>query len=521
MYRMGEKRMSKKQHMLIIMDGVGLNDELEGNAFKQANTPNLDRLIKEYPNASLDCKGLAVGLPVGQMGNSEVGHMSIGAGRVIYQDLTLISKEIDEGKFFENVALNEAITHAKENKSALHLMGLLSDGGVHSHINHLYALLKLAKYKGLTDVYVHAFMDGRDTPPTSGMDYLKKLEEKIKEIGIGKIATISGRYYAMDRDNRWERETLAYNAMVFGEGNKFKTVQKAIENSYEAQEFDEFVKPLVITDEVGEPVGKISDNDSVIFFNFRPDRAREMTRAITDDDFDSIDRRGAKLQNIKFVTMTEYDESIKNVVVAYKKEPIINTLGEYLSKKGKVQLRIAETEKYAHVTFFFNGGEEKTYNGEDRILVPSPKVATYDMQPEMSAYEITDKVIDVIEEEKYDAIILNFANGDMVGHTGNMEKTIKAVETVDECVGKIVQVLEKLGGEAIITADHGNCEQMIDLKTGEAVTSHTTNRVPIIVTSKRVKGIESGALTDIAPTLLELMGIEAPSEMTGKSLIRI
>ena len=513
--------MSRKQHMLIIMDGVGLSDELEGNAFKQAKTPNLDRLIAEYPNASLECKGLAVGLPVGQMGNSEVGHMSIGAGRVIYQDLTLISKEIDEGKFFENEAFKQAIDHAKANDSALHLMGLVSDGGVHSHINHLYALLKLAKDNGLTKVYVHAFMDGRDTPPTSGMDYLKKLEEKIKEIGVGKIATISGRYYAMDRDNRWERETLAYNALVFGEGNKFKTVQKAIENSYEAQEFDEFIKPIVLVDENNEAVGKIKDNDAAIFFNFRPDRAREITRAITDDEFDHIDRRGGKVKNIKFVTMTEYDETIKNVVVAYRKAPIINTLGEYLSKKNKTQLRIAETEKYAHVTFFFNGGEEKTYKGEDRILVPSPKVPTYDMKPEMSAYEITDKVIEAIESEKYDVIIMNFANGDMVGHTGNMEKTIKAVETVDECVGKIVDVLEKLDGEAIITADHGNCEQMIDLKTGEAVTSHTTNRVPIIVTSKRVKGIESGALTDISPTILELMGMDIPEEMTGKSLIRL
>jgi len=513
--------MSKKQHMLIIMDGVGLSDEQEGNAFKQAKTPNIDRLINEYPNSSLDCKGLAVGLPVGQMGNSEVGHMSIGAGRVIYQDLTLITKEVEEGKFFENKAFIEAINHVKENNSSLHLMGLLSDGGVHSHINHLYALLKLAKDNGIENVYIHVFMDGRDTPPTSGMDYLKKLEEQIKEIGIGQVATISGRYYAMDRDNRWERETLAYNAMVFGEGNKFKTVQKAIENSYEAEEFDEFVKPIVLVDENNEAIGKICDNDSCIFFNFRPDRAREITRALTDDEFDNIDRRKGKIKNLKFITMTEYDETIKNVVVAYKKEAIVNTLGEYLSKKDKTQLRIAETEKYAHVTFFFNGGEEKTYNGEDRILIESPKVPTYDEKPEMSAYEITDKVIEAIESEKYDLIIMNFANGDMVGHTGNMEKTIEAVEAVDECLGRIIAVLEEKGGEAIITADHGNCEQMIDLKTGEAVTSHTTNRVPIIVTSTRVKGIESGALTDLAPTVLALMGIEKPNEMTGKALIRI
>ena len=513
--------MSKKQHMLIIMDGVGLSDEKEGNAFIEANTPNIDRLINEYPNSSLDCKGLAVGLPVGQMGNSEVGHMSIGAGRVIYQDLTLITKEIEEGNFFNNKALLEAVNHVKENNSKLHLMGLLSDGGVHSHINHLYALLKLAKDNEIENVYIHAFMDGRDTPPTSGIDYLKELEEKTKEIGVGKVATISGRYYAMDRDNRWERIALAYNAMVFGEGNKFKTVQKAIENSYEAQEFDEFVKPLVITDEENQPVGKIEDNDSCIFFNFRPDRAREITRALTDDKFDNIDRRNDKISNLKFITMTEYDETIKNVKVAYKKEQIVNTLGEYLSKKGKTQLRIAETEKYAHVTFFFNGGEEKTYNGEDRILIESPKVPTYDEKPEMSAYEITDKVIEAIKSEKYDLIIMNFANGDMVGHTGNMDKTIEAVEAVDTCLGRIIEVLEQLGGEAIVTADHGNCEQMIDLKTGEPVTAHTTNRVPIIVTSKRVKGIESGALTDLAPTLLALMGIEKPEEMTGKALIRL
>ena len=513
--------MSKKQHMLIIMDGVGLSDEVEGNAFRAAKTPNIDRLINEYPNASLECKGLAVGLPVGQMGNSEVGHMSIGAGRVIYQDLTLISKEIDEGVFFDNTAFKEAIEHVKKNNSSLHLMGLLSDGGVHSHINHLFALLELAKKNDIQNVYIHAFMDGRDTPPTSGMDYLKDLEEKIKEIGIGKIATISGRYYAMDRDCRWERVTLAYNAMVYGEGNKFRAIQKAIENSYEAEEFDEFIKPIVIVDEEGNNIGNIKDNDSCVFFNFRPDRAREITRALTEDNFDCLDRRNGKLNNLKFITMTEYDETLKNVKVAYKKEPIINTLGEYVSKKGKTQLRIAETEKYAHVTFFFNGGEEKTYNLEDRILVPSPKVPTYDEKPEMSAYEVTEKVIEAIESEKYDLIIMNYANGDMVGHTGNMEKTIEAVEAVDECLGKVIALLEEKDGEAIVTADHGNCEQMIDLKTGEAVTSHTTNKVPVVAISKRVKSIESGTLTDLAPTILELMGIEKPHEMTGNVLVKL
>ena len=513
--------MIEKQKMIIILDGIGLNDDENGNAFKQANTPNIDRLIEQYPNSSLECKGLAVGLPEGQMGNSEVGHMTIGAGRVIYQDLTLITKSIKNGEFSNNLAFIKAINNVKEKGTDLHLMGLVSDGGVHSDIDHLYALLKLAKEYNIENVYVHAFMDGRDTPPTSGLEYLKNLEEKMKEIGVGQIATIAGRYYAMDRDNRWERISIVYDALVFGEGNRFKTVQRAVENSYESQEFDEFIKPMVITDDDGNPKATIKDNDSVIFFNFRPDRAREITRALTDELFDNIDRRHQNPSNLVFVTMTEYDETISNVEVAYRKESVVNTLGEYLSKKNKTQLRIAETEKYAHVTFFFNGGEEKKYKGEDRILIPSPRVSTYDEKPEMSAYEVTDNVCQAIDSKKYDVIILNFANGDMIGHTGNLEKAIEAVEVVDECLGKIVEKLESIGGEAIITSDHGNCKEMIDLKTGEPVTSHTTDKVPIIVLSKRVVNIDPGSLIDISPTLLYLMGIEKPKEMTGKSLVKI
>ncbi len=509
----------KKQYILMILDGVGLNDEQRGNAFKLANTPNIDKLIEKYPNTYIRTSGLAVGLPDGQMGNSEVGHTNIGAGRVVYQDLTRITKDIEDGNFFENKVLMEAIDNVKKNNSSLHLMGLVSDGGVHSHISHLYALLKLAKDNNIDKVYIHAFLDGRDTPPTSAIEYLKELENKTKEIGVGKIATLSGRYYAMDRDNRWDREKLAYDAMINGVGNKFKTVQKAVENSYEAQEFDEFVKPIVITDDDNNPITKISDNDSVIFFNFRPDRARQITRAITDLDFSEFDT--IKMKNLYFVTMTEYDAKLNNVNVAYTPQSLNNTLGEYLSNKGYTQLRLAETEKYAHVTFFFNGGEEKQYNGEDRILVPSPKVATYDLKPEMSAYEITDKVLEAMDSKKYDVIIMNYANGDMVGHTGIIEKAIEAVETLDKCVGKVISKLEEINGEALITADHGNCEYMLDLKTGEPITSHSTFDVPLIVVSNRVKSIKDGKLCDLAPTLLSLMNEPKPIEMTGESLIEL
>ena len=511
--------MKGKQYLLMIMDGVGLNDEEKGNAFKLANTPNLDRLTIKYPNTHIKTSGMAVGLPEGQMGNSEVGHTNIGAGRIVYQELTRITKEIEDGNFFSNEALLDAMQKVKENNSTLHIVGLLSDGGVHSHINHLFGLLEMAKREEVENVYVHAILDGRDTPPTSAVDYVKQLEEKMKELGVGKIATLSGRYYAMDRDNRWERVKMAYDAMAFGKGQEFRIAQKAIETSYEAQEFDEFVKPVVITDSEDEPLTTVSDNDSIIYFNFRPDRARELTKAFKLEGFDGFETKDIK--NLTFVTMTQYDESIKNVEVAYKPQVLVNTFGEYISKKGYTQLRTAETEKYAHVTFFFNGGKEEPYEGESRILVNSPKVATYDLQPEMSAYEVTDNVVKAIENKEYDVIIMNYANGDMVGHTGNLEKTIEAVEALDECVGRVISKIEEVGGEALITADHGNCELMVDLKTGEPITSHSTYDVPLIVVSDRIKTLNSGRLCDLTPTLLTMMGEEIPEEMTGVSLVEI
>ena len=511
--------MKGKQYLLMIMDGVGLNDEEKGNAFKLANTPNLDRLTIKYPNTHIKTSGMAVGLPEGQMGNSEVGHTNIGAGRIVYQELTRITKEIEDGNFFSNEALLDAMQKVKENNSTLHIVGLLSDGGVHSHINHLFGLLEMAKREEVENVYVHAILDGRDTPPTSAVDYVKQLEEKMKELGIGKIATLSGRYYAMDRDNRWERVKMAYDAMAFGKGQEFRIAQKAIETSYEAQEFDEFVKPVVITDSEDEPLTTVSDNDSIIYFNFIPDRARELTKAFKLEGFDGFETKDIK--NLTFVTMTQYDESIKNVEVAYKPQVLVNTFGEYISKKGYTQLRTAETEKYAHVTFFFNGGKEEPYEGESRILVNSPKVATYDLQPEMSAYEVTDNVVKAIENKEYDVIIMNYANGDMVGHTGNLEKTIEAVEALDECVGRVISKIEEVGGEALITADHGNCELMVDLKTGEPITSHSTYDVPLIVVSDRIKTLNSGRLCDLTPTLLTMMGEEIPEEMTGVSLVEI
>ena len=511
--------MKNRQYLLMIMDGVGLNDEEKGNAFKLANTPNIDKYISKYPNTYVATSGMAVGLPEGQMGNSEVGHTNIGAGRIVYQELTRITKEINEGKFFENSELKNAMDNAKKEGKALHIVGLLSDGGVHSHIDHLFALLKMAKNNGLENVYVHAILDGRDTPPTSAIEYVKELEEKMKEIGIGKIATLTGRYYAMDRDNRWERVKLAYDAMANGIGNFFKTAQKAIETSYEIQEFDEFVKPIVMVGEDGKPLGNVKNGDSIIYFNFRPDRARELTKAFMLEDFNGFERE--KIQDLTFVTMTKYDDSIKNVGIAYKPVELKNTLGEYLSNNGYTQLRIAETEKYAHVTFFFNGGKEEPYNGEGRILVPSPKVATYDLKPEMSAYEVTDNVVEAIDSKKYDVIIINYANGDMVGHTGNLEKTIEAVEALDKCVGRVISKIEEVGGEALITADHGNCEYMLDLKTGEPITSHSTFDVPFIVVSNRIKSLKNGRLCDIAPTLLTLMDEKIPEEMSGESLVEI
>ncbi|MBR5228174.1 MAG: 2,3-bisphosphoglycerate-independent phosphoglycerate mutase [Clostridia bacterium] len=512
--------MKDKQYMLIILDGVGLNDETEGNALKLASTPNIDRLIAKYPNSNLKTSGLSVGLPEGQMGNSEVGHMTIGSGRVIYQDLTLISKEIEEGSFYKNKVIKEAFTNAKANEGKVHVFGLLSDGGVHSSIDHIIALFNMAKLEGVNKIYMHAFMDGRDTPPTSGLEYIRQFENAIKEIGVGKIATITGRFYAMDRDNRWDRVEKAYNAIVNGEGKKSKTAERAIENSYEAQVFDEFIEPIVIVNEDSEPIAKVGDGDTVIFANFRTDRAREISHAICDTAFDGFTRKNGQLKSIKYICMTEYDKTLTNVKIAYKKEKLVNTLGEFLEKRGYTQLRIAETEKYAHVTFFFNGGEEKPTQGESRVLVPSPKVATYDLKPEMSAYEVTEEVLKEIDSKKHDVIILNYANGDMVGHTGSLEAAIKAVETIDECLGKLMDKLEDEQGEAIIIADHGNCEQMVDVKTGEAITSHTTCNVPIIVTSNRIKSIKSGTLSDVAPTLIDLMGLTKPKEMTGSSLIQ-
>ena len=508
--------MEKKLTMLMILDGFGENPKKEGNAVKLAKTPNIDRLMKEYPNTKIAASGLAVGLPEGQMGNSEVGHTNIGAGRIVYQELTRITKSIENGDFFSNEELVKAMENCKKNNSKLHILGLVSDGGVHSHIRHLFGLLEMAKRRDIEEVYVHCFLDGRDTPPASAESYIQELEEKMRKKGVGKIATVAGRFYGMDRDKRWNRIQKAYNAIVFGEGNKSSQVINAIESSYQKEVFDEFVEPTVITN--GEkPVATIEDGDSVIFFNFRPDRAREITRAIVDKEFKEFE---TKKMNTYFVCFTNYDETMPNVHIAFKKEMIKNTLGEIVSKNGGKQLRIAETEKYAHVTFFFNGGEEKQYEREDRILVPSPKVETYDMKPEMSAYEVTQKVVEAINSEKYNCIILNYANPDMVGHTGSLSAAIKAVEAVDECVGKVITAIESQKANLIITADHGNAEQMIDYKTGEPHTAHTTNLVPLILISERenVK-LREGKLADIAPTLLELMGLEKPKEMTGESLI--
>ncbi len=507
-----------KLTMLMILDGFGINEKEEGNGVKQANIPHLNEILTKNPNTIIHTSGLEVGLPEGQMGNSEVGHTNIGAGRIVYQDLAKITKAIEDGDFFSKAEFVKAIENCKANNSKLHLMGLLSNGGVHSHNRHLYGLLELAKRKDFEDVYVHCFMDGRDTPPASGESYITELEEKIQEKGVGQIATLSGRFYAMDRDKRWERVSEAYNAMVNGIGEKAISAISAIEESYQKEVFDEFVKPTVITNKAGEPVAKIEDGDSVIFFNFRPDRAREITRAIVDKEFDGFETNNI---NTYFVCMTPYDETMPNVEVAYRKEEIRNTFGEYISRRGLKQLRIAETEKYAHVTFFFNGGEEKQYEGEDRILVPSPKVETYDLKPEMSAYEVCDKVVEAIKSEKYDSIILNFANPDMVGHTGNTDAVVKALEAIDACVQKVVDAVNSVNGTLLITADHGNCEQMIDYKTGEPQTAHTTNPVPLAIVGLPCnKKIREGRLADLAPTMLDIMGLEKPDEMTGESLIQ-
>ncbi len=508
--------MKKKPVMLMILDGFGINENTDGNAVKLAKTPNIDKLMKKYPTTQIYTSGLKVGLPEGQMGNSEVGHTNIGAGRIVYQELTKITKSIEDGDFFSIPELVEAIENCKKYNSKLHILGLVSDGGVHSHIRHLYGLLELAKRRDFENVYVHCFLDGRDTPPASAEGYIADLEDKMKEKGLGKIASISGRYYAMDRDKRWDRVKKCYDALVRGEGNKSTSATIAIEDSYQKEVFDEFVEPTVICN--GDtPIAKIENHDSVIFFNFRPDRARQITRAIVDKDFKDFETE--KL-DVDFVCFTSYDETMPNVKVAFKKEPLVNTYGEVVSKHGLTQLRIAETEKYAHVTFFFNGGEEKQYPGEDRILVPSPKVATYDLQPEMSAEEVTVNVINAINSAKYDTIILNYANPDMVGHTGSLPAAIKAVEKIDDCVGRVVKAILNQHGTLLITADHGNCEQMIDYKTGEPHTAHTTNPVPLILVTENEKlKIKSGKLADLAPTMLELLGIEKPEEMTGESIL--
>ena len=505
--------MAKSPIALIIMDGYGLNPETKGNAIYEAKKPYLDRYFKEYPNSKLSASGLSVGLPDGQMGNSEVGHTNIGAGRVVYQMLVKITKDIEDGTFFENKALVDAMKSAKENGKALHLMGLLSDGGVHSHQRHLVGLLEMAHRMGLEKVYVHTFHDGRDVPPTSGVDFMSELVSDIERIGTGKIATISGRYYAMDRDNAWDRVEKAYNAMVLGEGKEERDPVEAIRKSYADGVTDEFIVPTVIDKE-----GTIKDGDSVIMFNFRPDRARQITRTFVDPDFNGFERRNGYFK-LNFVCMAQYDAQMPNVSVAYPPEQLKMTFGEYISKLGMTQLRIAETQKYAHVTFFFNGGEERQFDGEDRILIKSPDVATFDMKPEMSAPEVCDAVCKAIDEDKYDVIILNYANCDMVGHTGVMDAAIKAVETVDACVGKMVDKLLEKGGKAIITADHGNADCLIDPETNDVFTAHTTNPVPMIVIGAGDVKVKDGKLCDLCPTMLDMMGIDKPDEMTGESLI--
>ncbi len=511
--------MSKRPVVLMILDGYGLNEKTEGNAVALAKTPVMDNLMKEYPYAKGNASGMAVGLPDGQMGNSEVGHLNMGAGRIVYQELTRITKEIQDGTFFENPALLKAVENCKKNNSALHLMGLLSDGGVHSHNTHLYGLLELAKRNGLEKVYVHCFLDGRDTPPASGKDYAIALNQEMEKIGVGKIASVMGRYYAMDRDNNWDRVKLAYDAMTKGEGLTANCGICAIQESYDREETDEFVKPTLAL-ENGKPVATVQDGDSVVFFNFRPDRAREITRAFCDDDFKGFDRGARK--DITFVCFSDYDPTIPNKEVAFHKVAVTNTFGEWLAANNLKQARIAETEKYAHVTFFFNGGVEEPNPGEDRVLVNSPKdVATYDLKPQMSAPEVCEKLCAAIRSDKYDVIIINFANPDMVGHTGVLEAAVKAVETVDECVGKAVEAIKEVDGAMFICADHGNAEQLIDYETGEPFTAHTTNQVPFILVNydEAYTLRENGCLADIVPTLIQIMGMEQPAEMTGKSLL--
>ncbi len=509
--------MEKKLVTLMILDGYGKNPKIEGNAIEAANTPNLDSYMANYTNTLIHTSGMAVGLPTGQMGNSEVGHTNIGAGRIVYQELTRITKSIEDGDFFNKEEFLAAVENCKKHGTKLHLFGLLSDGGVHSHNTHLYGLIEMAKKNGLKDVFIHCFYDGRDVPPDSSKIYTEELEAKLKEIGVGKIASVMGRYYSMDRDNRWERVQQAYDAMVLGKGLTACCAVKAVEESFAKSEYDEFVKPTVIVED-GKPVATIGANDSVIFFNFRPDRAREITRTFVDPDFKGFER-GNGFFPLYFVCMTQYDKTMPNVVVAFKPQSLENTFGEYISRKGLRQLRIAETEKYAHVTFFFNGGVETQYEGEDRALIPSPKVATYDLKPEMSAYEVAEEAVKRIDSKQYDVIILNFANCDMVGHTGVFDAAKAAVEAVDECAGKVVEAVKAQNGVVLITADHGNAEQMVDYENGGAFTAHTTYDVPLIGIGLGDAKLKGGKLADLAPTMLDILGIEKPEEMSGESLL--
>ena len=506
-----ERVSMKTPTTLIIMDGFGLGPKYPGNAVENTPKPHLENIFKECPGCRLSASGLDVGLPEGQMGNSEVGHTNIGAGRVVFQDLPHISRDIDSGEFFKNPAYLEAMEHCREWGTALHLMGLLSDGGVHSHITHLFALVKMAKEQGLEKVYVHCFLDGRDVPPSSGKSYVEQLQAKLDELGTGRIATVMGRYYAMDRDKRWDRVQRAYDAIALGEGIFEENPAAAVQKSYDSGVTDEFMEPVVCA-----KGAQVRDNDSIIFYNFRPDRAREITRCFVDEDFQDVERKKGFVP-VDFVCTTEYDATMPNVTVAYPRQKLENIFGEYISKLGLTQLRIAETEKYAHVTYFFNGGVETVFPGEDRVLIASPKVATYDLQPEMSAYQVTEEAVKRIESGAYDVIILNFANCDMVGHTGVYEAACRAVTAVDECVGRVVEATSRMGGVSLITADHGNAERMAD-EDGEPFTAHTTNLVPFYIVGASVR-LRDGRLADIAPTMLDLMGLEKPKEMDGETLI--
>ena len=513
-----EKPGGKRPTVLLILDGYGLSEQTEHNAIALADTPVMDRLMEEYPFAKGNASGLAVGLPEGQMGSSEVGHLNMGAGRIVYQDLVRITKEIESGSFFENEALLKAMDNAKENGTSLHIFGLLSDGGVHSHNFHLYALLELAKRRGLNKVYVHCFTDGRDTPPESGKDYIRALQDEMDRIGCGRIATVAGRYYAMDRDNHWDRIEKAYRAITLGEGETADSAMDAVTQSYAKGETDEFILPTVVM-ENGAPTAVVGDGDSVVFYNFRSDRAKEMTRVFCCEAFDGFDRGSRK--QVTYVCFTDYDATIPNKEVAFEKEEMVNTFGEWLAANGLKQARIAETEKYAHVTSFFNGGREASNEGEDRFLIPSPQVATYDLQPEMSAQAVCDTLIDKIRSGEYDVIVANFANSDMVGHTGVEKAAVEAVECLDECIGRVVETIREVDGQLFICADHGNAEVMVNEETGEPWTAHTSNPVPFILVNYDPAYClrEGGCLADIAPTLIEMMGMEKPAEMTGKSLL--